>query len=479
MPLPPQHSRLRFVSHPKEVTRESTEFVSHPLFLSSESRDSDDSSTPELSQFNLEEIKGCDANGLVSSPTFLSILSCCLLITGNTIGASMMVLPSVASSVGLPHALGIIESIYFVNIISGLTISEVAIKQHEMGCDAPVSFKDFVNEAVDEGTGNIVAGLFIYMNWCIVSFDTSRFGEILHQQSLFSGFEPTALSFAFCAVLSALVTSLSSEKISRIGATCTFVLFMTFGAILIPGLGSMQDPMITLAAPPSIIAGDVAPKLASVAPVFLSSMIYQNIVPTAVKLLSYDRFSTVLAIVVGSTTPVLMYLAYIFASLGGGIQTVDPHMVTTFAFVSLTGGCTTAILSLAEEFSSVIDEVMGVKNDACELPTSPEELTTSLSSEGEASGISLPAVVLATMPPLTIAALYSNGSAFVDALKWAGTYGSPFVYGLIPAVLAYLQRKEEQRAGISLPNIVPGGNFSLFVLGSAAVTFAAVCSVTS
>eukprot|EP00814_Leptocylindrus_danicus_P008447 CAMPEP_0116016932 /NCGR_PEP_ID=MMETSP0321-20121206/7761_1 /TAXON_ID=163516 /ORGANISM="Leptocylindrus danicus var. danicus, Strain B650" /LENGTH=253 /DNA_ID=CAMNT_0003487057 /DNA_START=168 /DNA_END=929 /DNA_ORIENTATION=+ len=253
---------------------------------------------------------------------------------------------------------------------------------------------------------------------------------------------------------------------------------MTFGAILIPGLGSMQDPMTTLTAPPAF-SGDVAPQLSSVAPIFLSAMVYQNIVPTAVKLLSYDRFSSVLAIIVGSTTPVLMYLAYIFASLGGGIQSVDPHLVTIFAFVSLSGGCVTAILSLAEEFSSVIDEVMGMQKDICKLPVSPEELETSLRvSEGE-SGISLPAVILATMPPLTIAAMYSHGSAFVEALKWAGTYGSPFVYGLIPAVLAYLQRKEEQRAGISLPNIVPGGNISLFALGSAALSFAVICSFAS
>ena len=361
---------------------------------------------------------------------------------------------------------------YVLNLLSGLTISEVAIKQYEMGCDPPTSFKTFANVIIGEKFGSFVAALFIFINWCVVAFGLTRFGEMIREQVTFS-MNPVTISSIFCALLSALTITLPPEKISKISALCTSLLFFTFGAILIPGLSSMQDPTITLGMTP-VSNENIATTFGSAAPVFLTALIYQNIVPTVVKLLSYDRASTVTALTVGSTIPSLMYLSYILATLGGGIDpsTVDPTIVTAFATVSLTGGCIAAILSLAEEFTSVINDLTKSEIDQCVI-----EENTDVSAQND-SGASIPSVILATTPPLVVGALYSHGSTFVDALKWAGTYGSPMVYGVLPPALAFLQRKLEKNSGYTSSNIVPGGNYSLIFLAITYAVFAVGCSIS-
>ena len=373
--------------------------------------------------------------------------------------------------------------VYLLNLLSGLTIAEVAIKQYEAGCEPPTSFKDFASTVIGERVGSVISGLFVFINYCIVAFDTSRFGELLHDR-VFPA-DPILLTTLFACTVSGSVATLSSEKISKFAAYCTTALFVTFGAILIPGLALMRSPIITMNIPQASTESTVA-AFGAAAPVFLTAMVYQNIVPTVVKLLSYDRISSILSITVGSTIPVFMYAAFIFASLGGGLDVgnVDPNLVTVFALTSLIGGCTAATLSLAGEFTSLMSEMKGTKVvDVCDL-TTPNEQRSIFSEEtvdevsfDEGKGIT--SVTLAMAPPVIVGALYSHGTTFIDALKWAGTYGSPMVYGLLPAALALVQRNEQRNnEEIKADNILPGGDISLMGLGLASVSFAILCSVS-
>ena len=59
------------------------------------------------------------------------------------------------------------------------------------------------------------------------------------------------------------------------------------------------------------------------APIFLTALQFQNVVPSLTKILKYDRSKTTAAILLGSFAPLVMYLAWCFAVLGNGIETSE------------------------------------------------------------------------------------------------------------------------------------------------------------
>ena len=366
--------------------------------------------------------------------------------------------------------------VYLINLLSGLAISEVAIKQKEMGCETPTSYKDFTNTCFNKEIGSIVSALFIFMNYCIVAFDTTRCGELLNER-IFSEIGASQISGVFSAITAILIATFSSKSISRISAILTTFMFITFGTILIPGLALMQDPITTMSARAlgDPVNGSLI-SLSSVAPIFLTAMIYQNIVPTVVKILSYNRKASVIAVTVGSTIPALMFFAYILASCGGGVTAINPSIITTFAISSLSGSGLAASLSLEEEFRSIIKEVFLKEPDKMCNIDGISSLRNVKEDEPESTAVTIAAILLATFPPLAVGILYSHGSTFIDALRWAGTYGSPIVYGILPATLAFKLRQEEP--SVVVPDLLPFGNFPLLLLAASALSFSVVCAVS-
>ena len=76
----------------------------------------DDGSSPSLS-WNLADIQ--------------SVLTTALLVTGNTVGAGALVLPELAAKPGFAISTAMFSVAYLINLMSGLILAEVAIKQHE------------------------------------------------------------------------------------------------------------------------------------------------------------------------------------------------------------------------------------------------------------------------------------------------------------------------------------------------------------
>merc|ERR1712151_713088 len=67
------------------------------------------------------------------------ILSCSLLVTGNTVGAGTMVLPEIASGPGTFPSLLVFIGLYLVNVLSGIIIGEVSIQQYEKSSSSEAS----------------------------------------------------------------------------------------------------------------------------------------------------------------------------------------------------------------------------------------------------------------------------------------------------------------------------------------------------
>eukprot|EP00978_Attheya_sp_CCMP212_P041708 scaffold242606_cov61-Attheya_sp.AAC.2 len=408
-------------------------------------------------------VDGVDMSGI------MSVLSAALLVTGSTVGAGMMILPEAAAGPGMGVSTMLFLGIFCINLLSGYLIAEVAIKQHEnSSCEIPSSFKEFADVNLQsEMAGNVIASISLLCNFCVLSFDLVRAGEVSNANFLV---DPTSATLAFAALLSVVGFTQSMENLSRVSSMAVAALFITFGSLLVPGLIHVQDPVGTLFAPGTAEGSDgMMHAIQSAAPIFVTTSVYQNIVPSVTKMLDYDRTKTAAAIFLGAGIPVCMYVAWCFAVLGGGVDSSlagGGPILTAFSAACIVASSISCIMSLAEELENYFSNKPEESRPA--LPA----VTDNGDDLPQKETFSLPSVLLSVLPPLTAGVLLSGGHDFSVALHCAGSYGMPLLYGVIPVALAWIQRTKETPTEAS-NDFVPGGFASLGLLGAASTGFLA------
>ena len=361
------------------------------------------------------------------------VLSTAFLITGNTVGAGMLVLPELAEGPGMGMSTSIFITSFLINLVSGLIIAEVAINQHaNSGNDVPSSFKDFAQVNLNsKSAATVISLISMFVNGLVMAFNTVKIGNM--GADAFEGMlNSDIVSFAWVATCTAIVGSQSFSSLSRVASVLVTGLFASFAGILLPGLANMTTDPVALLSTPGISSNTMA-SAAELAPVVVMSLVYQNIVPTVTKLNDYDRTKTTVAIVLGSLFPLIMYLAWTFAVIGGGINSsagLEGPLISTFFLTTIAGSSIGCIMSLAEEMESFLQP----SND-----TSTEVDRFSFPSVAASVGISW------------IGAMCFENN-LNDALKVAGAFGSPLLYGVLPVVMAFIQRQQNnQRAQQQLP----------------------------
>ena len=386
----------------------------------------------------------------------LPVLSTSFLITANTVGASCLVLPDLAAGPGFATTLGVSVLTYLINLVSGLVMAEVAIKQYESsGSEVASSFKDFADTSFDSSlVSNAIAWVSILTNAGVLAFTFSKAGEI-GSELLGGVVDPITASFGFVGLVGVMLSTLDGEKLSGVASVCVAGLFASFAGLLLPGLASVQDPMATLLAPG--VADSCMGSATQAFPIILLSLVYQNIVPSVTKILNYDRQKTTASLALGSFIPFAMYMAWCFASMGGGLDTsvgFAGPLLTGFTLATIAGSSIGTTMSVAEEF----DSFFKVSDDDSEKETAP-------SNTEKADVFSVPAVVASLAVPMAGALL--GGDDMTVALGLAGSIGTPLLYGAVPALMAWNQRQESRHQ----KNLVPGGMASLGALGLASTGF--------
>ncbi|CAB9517372.1 Tryptophan-specific transport protein [Seminavis robusta] len=397
--------------------------------------------------------RGEEGENLLSTDGLGQVLSGASLVTGSTVGAGMLILPSLAAGPGFAISTAMFLAIYALVVTSGLVIADVAINQHESGYEVPSSFQEFAQANLGDNAwmAKGVSAIPVAVNSLVLVFAISKAGDLLaslfQQQSILV--DPTMASLGFMALLGTCLGTLTGKQLSAVTSVCVTTLLVAFGGILLPGLANVQDPMATLMAPGT--AGDEwMSSVATAAPVVLTALQFQNVVPSLTKILDYDRSKTVAAIALGSFLPLAMYVAWCFAVLGGGDHGgVAGPLMTVFAGVTLLGSSIGASMSVTEEVETFV---------------AAGDETTKKSKESVFSPL---AVLLSLAFPLAGVYAFSNGNDASAALGVAGAFGSPLLYGILPAMMTYNQRQQVADA----KSLVPGGLASVGALGAAAAIY--------
>jgi tyrosine-specific transport protein len=397
----------------------------------------------DLSAFTLDVTTMEEEDYSIPQPSFLEsfllpVLSTSLLITGNAVGAGMLVLPELAAEPGMGVSSSVFVGAYLMNLISGLALAQVAIQQHESsGSEVPSSFKEFA-QANLPSTANLVSGISIFINSLVLAFNTAKAGQL---GSAMTGFDGHSVTYIWAALLIGIVSTQSLGNLTQVASVLVMGLFASFAGLLLPGLAHVSDPIAVLTSPPGASV-DVMSSVLHMAPVVITTLVYQNIVPTVTRILDYDRTKTMAAITLGSMIPLAMYLAWCVAVLGGGIDMalgMGAPLMAIFSVVTVAGSSMGALMSLSEEFESMLGQE---KKDI----------------------FSLPSVALPVSVALLAGQLFA--SDIKDALKVAGSFGSPLLYGLIPVAMVWVQLQQQQKSpSASSKSVIPGGTAGLGVLG--------------
>mmetsp|Transcript_15645 Transcript_15645/g.36052 ORF Transcript_15645/g.36052 Transcript_15645/m.36052 type:complete len:537 (-) Transcript_15645:241-1851(-) len=473
IPLKPQNQRDR------------KQRVILPLHMQLPGRNEENQQQLSLSAYNSGLVEyDTSRTPTVPSSSFLEsfllpVSMASMMVTGNTVGAGMLVMPEVAAGPGPMLTFCVMIGTWIVCLTSGLTIAQVAIQEHETsGSEVPSSFKEFA-EATLPSASNMVSGTSVFINTLVVAFDVFKAGQIGH--SLLPSDLPLdgmMLSYIYSGILVVLVSTQSLTNLSRVSSTLVVGLFATFAGLLLPGLANVPDPLAVTSLPPLLPPEEIADGILRMTPVVISVLVFQNIVPTITRLLDYDRAKIGTALVFGSFIPLLMYMAWIATVLGGGIDVNSASgpsvggLLTCFSLITVAGSSLGTSMSLSEEFEILLGSYSLNNGSICEAD-----------DRGKDDTFSLPSVAMPIGIALITAQIFS--SDITETLKIAGAFGSPILYGLIPVSMALIQQRQANKNGnfgTEIPispestnirnlSIIPGGITGLgaLALGSVAL----------
>jgi tyrosine-specific transport protein len=224
--------------------------------------------------------------------------------------------------------------------------------------------------------------------------------------------------------------------------------------------------------------------------------VYHDLIPVVCHFLGFKRGQILTALLLGSTVPLGMFLAFEAVCLGlvpftAGVA-VDPLEViistqgpvagTAVAVFSLAALATSAIgttLSLTSFFKTKLETLTSINQLPLQLPQLPSlpslplsEATKVLSPASASTPSPTPAhvcAVLLTLTPPTIASMSGTG-IFMTATHLAGAYGMTVLYGLLPPLLAWSLRRNGGAKAQDGGQLLPGGEpilASLFAAGIA------------
>ena len=350
--------------------------------------------------------------------------------------------------------------IYFLNIITSFYLSDLSIQQYEDGrppSTVPTSFKDIADESFGTATGYALAALSVLFNYCILIFGMIRFGDTL--SDVLSGlvmnqeFNPSYLSIGYASALTMTIASLSNVALSKFSSVFVAILFTSFIGLLVPGIqnsdwstfvsnsgGYFHGTTFSEIVTSFIIAG----------PIVTYVMEIQKIVPSVTKLCNFDRKLSRRAIVTGNSLPLIMYLSYIFISLGGdSFLTEDNSLFLAFTFASIFGSSIASSMSLSEEFESFLTLSTNSNSELLTPLLEPSDIEET--EDSYQVNYSIGAVLLSIIPPLLIGLQLSSGGDkenVAASLDFAGGYLTPLFIWLFPSALAWKKLEDDKATNV-------------------------------
>jgi len=396
---------------------------------------------------------------LQDGPSQSEILNAVALVTGTTVGAGVLALPATTAAAGFVPSTAALVGAWVFMCSTGLLFAEIAanLRKEEGMKTQSLGILAMTDKLLGKA-GAIPAGsAYMLIHYALLVAYIAGAGaivsDVLHLPK-------AAGPVLFTAVVGSVLSFGSNALIDQFNNAWVAAVVISFSALIV-----LAVPAVNVA---NLSHADYSAVSSSI-PTMLVALVFHNVVPTVCQQLKYDRKAVTTAVVAGSAIPLVMFLIWNAVVLG-----IAPAGDPLASLRSGSGGQTFSVLVNTFSVSAIITSftgfVIGLLGFFQDLSPSP---TTSITTTGKAknaapqaadstakASLQLYAAVL--LPPMAIA-IAGGGDIFNKAIDIAGLYGITVLFGILPVVMAWLQRSSAGRRG-DHDDFLPGGQLALGTL---------------
>ncbi|MCC5600778.1 amino acid permease [Nostoc favosum] len=387
-----------------------------------------------------------------------SVLGSTALIAGTTVGAGILALPAVTLPSGIvPSTSGLI-AVWLYALVSGLLVAEVTLNTMRTEGHPSIGFLAVVEKILGKVGGRLAGGAYLFMHYALLVAYIAQGGEILGAATakIWSvQILPTWVGTTTFTLLFGGIMYLGREKfIEKLNSAFVGIVIVSFLGLLLLAGGHIQSTQLLF---------QNWSALGSAISVMSVALFFQNVVPLVVTQLEGDARKIRQSIFIGSVIPLIMFLAWNAVILGSispdmlhgtsnGKSVFDPLQILR---AGGAGEWLAVLVSIFSEFAiatSFIGFVYGLLDLFKDI---------FLIAQGKLFS-RLPLYSLVLFPPMTLGTL--NPSIFFTALDYTGTFSISVLGGIIPALMSWKQRQEQENSDSINQPLVPGGKVTLIVM---------------
>lgn len=392
-----------------------------------------------------------------------SVLGSTALIAGTTVGAGILALPAVTLPSGIiPSTSGLI-AVWLYALVSGLLVAEVTLNTMRTEGRVSIGFLGVVEKILGKLGAKMAGGAYLFMHYALLVAYITQGGEILGYAAakIWSvQILPTWMGTTTFTLLFGGIMYLGREKfIEKLNSAFVGIVIVSFLGLLFFAGRHIQSAQLLF---------QNWSALGSAISVMSVALFFQNVVPLVVTQLEGDAGKIRQSILIGSVIPLIMFLAWNAVILGSvspdmrydtsdGRTVFDPLQILRAGGAGEWLGVLVSIFSEFAIVTSFIGFVYGLLDLFGDIFLAQSKLSNRF-----------PLYSLVLFPPMTLGTL--NPSIFFTALDYTGTFSISVLGGIIPALMSWKQRQEQENSDSTNQLLVPGGKVTLIVMIGVALT---------
>lgn len=373
-----------------------------------------------------------------------SVFKAILLVAGTSIGGGMLALPVLTSLGGFIPSMFIYILCWLFMMSTGLLMMEVGLWMK--GESNLVSMA----ERTLGLPGKIAAWcLYLFLFYCLTVAYLVGCGQLFSE---FTGERITVCqgTLLFVAIFAPFVYA-GAKTVGHINAFLMVGLAFFYCAFVFIGYKYVNSELL--------VYQDWKLSLRGL-PIAFTAFAYQGTIPTLMTYLNHDTQKTRKAIIIGSSLPLLAYIVWQWLILGivptfgpGGLaEALEQGQTAVYPLREFLQNPNVYFIGQAFAFFALVTSFLGVSIGLVDF------LADGLNLEKTHKGKAIIFLIIFA-PTLLIACLYPH--IFLEALNFAGGFGTALLLGLVPILMVWVGR---YRLHLSADYSFPGGRFVLSLL---------------
>jgi tyrosine-specific transport protein len=388
-----------------------------------------------------------------------SVLGSTALVAGTTVGAGILALPAVTLTSGVVPSTAMLIAVWLYALISGLLIAEVTLNTMRLVGRSGNGLLAMVESTLGKLEARIAGGAYLFLHYALLVAYIAQGGDILLTATAkilgVQNVLPAWVGTTIFTLIFGGIMYLGREKfVEKLNSAFVGIVITSFLGLLFFGVTQIKTAQFLFqdwtALSPAI-------------PVMFVALFYHNVIPVITNQLEGDVRKIRQSIIIGSGIPLMMFMAWNAVILGSVspeiIQNVAPGS-TVFDPVQIlrSGGAGEwlgVLVSIFSEFAiatSFIGFVYGLLDFFKDISRFTEDAPSNR----------LPLYSLILFPPMGLSVMGSG--IFFTALDYVGTFSISVLGGIIPALMAWKQREQQESSNIINEPLVPGGNMTLIMV---------------